>query len=696
MARRWPPPPSVEDEEVALASEHGAAKSDDQPAGSRGTVDQYPIILDVNHRELTSDDTSGLSSDESLGPPTPTLSRTENRFVHIPTPETKPTTTTRNTPPLQSSKQETFRGRPSVARIQTDLGEDLQEAITGRRRAPSPYAYAPAQKSEKTEHGNRFSGEFLLSPEHARLPIIDTKRASSARPRIRTEDLDSSTDSDRRPDRRRHHSRKRSTKESFARPPQLTPDTPQRPAVVDTRAASYSGALPDPGLLYKGLHKEGNGVVAREQLGEKSRRTSKESPNASSAEESRARSKYQYFDDRSSQNSPYTSSAEESKGKRSDHENGSFRPRRSSMRRRERPHLDLQSHHYSYGGGEIPDDKHESDSRQKEPKHHSVYDGRNYLGPSSLRSPKATEDYLEQALKGPRTRSSGVTPRPSPLASPQTSPPSTPPRTSRADRRSKDYFSLGASVPASVPVQKSRPLSREEGFFAEMKPLTAAIAAAGIGKLAAGLPPNLSRSSTSSLEQHSGGPASRTSSGRRSRNPSPTREEMRPISRTGSFAQSDIRPVLRAPTFPMPDGRPMMRTGSYVPPQEASPRLTHRASSYSSADDHPYQRSPQSPRASQHNFLPVTVTESVVSAGPRPTRPSASSADKVPVLPQASVATRPLPPCPYPDQPVARGARLMGQQARWMVIDYTVCGEQLQTGNRGAPACTLDIRAGER
>lgn len=677
MARRWPPSPSVEDEEAALAREHALvqplqSKADDLPAGTRGTVDQYPIILDVDHKATaSSDDTASdterhsasHSSDESLGPPTPTHAKGEQRFVYIPKSDSKTATAAQRSADTASPsrKKDVPRGRPNVSRLQTDLGGDLHEMITGRRRAPSPYAYTPASKSDKTEPGNRFSGEFLLSPEHAKVPIIDHKRESSARPRVRTEELDSSTDSDRRPERRRHHSRKRSTREpGVGLQPSVSEATTRPPSKHDAPAAAdtHPDTHPNPSLPPHGLQKEARNVRASGQATHVEKRSVRESPYTSSAEESRTRTSHQNAgrtEHMSPRDSPYTSSAEESKSKRHNLDAGGTRSRRGSMRRSERPHLDLQSHHYSYGEGDIPDEKEQTRKHRKESKHHSVYDGRSYLEPSSLRSPTAAEDYFEKAFEDNMARKTGIHSRPSPAASPMASPPGTPPRTPRPDRRPKDYSSLGASLPAQAPVQpRSRPSSREESFFKDLKPFTAALATAATGKLASNVPPSLSRASTSSAEKTSAGPASRTSSGRRSRNSSPSREDPRPISRTGSFAQADMRPIVtRAPAFPMNDVRPLSRTGSYALPQDRSPRQPHRTYSYSSSDELAYQRPSHTPRMSQSSFLPVTVTETnVASAGPRPVRSSPSSSEKLPLFPTVSALPINLPICPR-SKPVA-------------------------------------------
>jgi hypothetical protein len=671
MARRWPPSPSVEDEESALAREHAlehplASKSEDEVGGCRGSVDQYPIILDVDIKTTTlTDDNSSdnerhsasHSSDESLGPPTPPHLKGEQRFVHLP--KTGLKTATNSQEPAstssQSGKKAIPRGRPTVSIIQTDLGGDLHDMITGRRRAPSPYAYTPATRSEKTEHGNRFSGEFLLAPEHTKVPVIDQKRASSARPRIRTEDHDSSPDSDRRPERRRHHSRKRSTRESFVGPQPSFSDTAPRPLRYDAQTTTNHDAPQDPGLSSKGFQRDTKQIRFTEQT-TCARRTS-ESPYASSAEESRVRTSYQgpgHRETRSPRDSPHTSSAEESKPKRKDLDSGMIRSRRGSMRKRERPHLSLQSHHYSYGEGDIPDEKHESREHRRDSKHHSVYEGRSYTEPSYLRSPRVAEDYFEKAFQDNAARKTGIPPRASPASSPLATPPGTPPWTPRADRRSKDSF-LGASLPPQSPVQpKPKPSAREESFIKDLKPLTAAIATAVIGKLTTDTSPSLSRVSTSSVEKTSAGPASRASSGKRSRNPSPTREDPMPISRTGSFTQPDPRPVARTPSFPVNEVRPLSRVGPYALPQE-NPRHPRRTYSYSSADEHLYQRPVHhTPRTSQTNFFPVVVTETnVPSMVARPVRSSPSPSEKATLPPPAvNAPAKSLPLCPR-SKPVA-------------------------------------------
>ena len=85
---RWPPSPSVEDEEISLSREHSSTlpELETSEVRMRGSIDQQPIILEVGKENEVHLDTNdrgksgkrrgvrfdGDSSDESSGPPTPT------------------------------------------------------------------------------------------------------------------------------------------------------------------------------------------------------------------------------------------------------------------------------------------------------------------------------------------------------------------------------------------------------------------------------------------------------------------------------------------------------------------------------------------------------------------------------------------------------------------------------------------------
>lgn len=126
--------------------------------------------------------------------------------------------------------------------------------ITGKRRAPSPYAYAKPSAPSKSESYTRLSGNTFLSPESivSARPSSkpdDSKRPSSARPRSKQNsknDSDDSNDTEKRrrhhsrrgskndsddstdtEKRRRHHSRRRSTRETFPKA-QYSSDAPQK------------------------------------------------------------------------------------------------------------------------------------------------------------------------------------------------------------------------------------------------------------------------------------------------------------------------------------------------------------------------------------------------------------------------------------------------------------------------------------
>lgn len=224
---QWPPSPSVEDEDVALAKEHlldvsrCRLNSDDQGAQSRGSVDQFPIILDTsdsaglispevprssNPCSLIPDNSSG---DEQQEPTTPPALNHDKRFVFLPSrksdiDETSPhdglhrSKSTARIPPFQ----EVPRGRPQVTRLQTDLGAGLDTMISGHRRTPSPYAYKPGALVDSSTA--RQNNANLLSPTHVR----GARRPLSARPASYCHNHESS-DSDHRAKSRKRLERSR-------------------------------------------------------------------------------------------------------------------------------------------------------------------------------------------------------------------------------------------------------------------------------------------------------------------------------------------------------------------------------------------------------------------------------------------------------------------------------------------------------
>lgn len=191
--KRWPPLPSAEDEVVSLAREFrpGPPDAGGEDARSRGSLDQQPLILDVDlpstkndaqirketeirpRNRSTSEDS--ISSDESSGPETPTYSGSgdekrnqDRRYVFIPQegveiPLTydEPRTPIHAKPSESHSRAASERGRRNVPRLDTDLPrtESTHDVPVQLERERSPY-----QSTPKTQE-SRFSGEYLLSPE---------------------------------------------------------------------------------------------------------------------------------------------------------------------------------------------------------------------------------------------------------------------------------------------------------------------------------------------------------------------------------------------------------------------------------------------------------------------------------------------------------------------------------------------------
>jgi hypothetical protein len=684
MGSHWPPSPHVEDEESALKNEvtHKVEvnnKNEAEEARCRGSVDQYPIILDMNpevaaKRDYTSstdnESARGQSSDDSCGPPTPPNSKAGRKQPQFPpVPPNSRSWSGKATPASKILKEPredvSPRGRPGIPRIQTDLGGDLHEMISGRRRAPSPYSFTKPDAPPKGEASKRFSGNMFLSPEHIApsksfSATENNQRPSSARPGFgpRTKnDSDDSTDSERR---QRQNFRQRSRRETFSNDQPPAGEEPRRLAEGEKGSTyHYYPRSAKDGHSRKGSDKEASDRTDANAHHDK--RYSKESPPTSSAEDSLSKRRSDFVsrsDQLSSQESSHTSSTEERRTSRRDpmrsNESEGQRPHRGSVSRKERPHLNLSSHHHSYHGAPMEERR----GSGRNAKHgNPVFDGRSYLEPSSLRSPKAMEEYLQTAFKDKRGKSYKESPHLSPNASPRSSPPGTPPRTPHVDRRSRDYFSLNIPTAAQPPeAMRPRAPSHGEGNHNHIKPMASVLAAAAGAKVI----PSLSRTSTSSTEMHSGVNPSKPANGRRSRNTSPVRESKATLMRAASEYERNgpqvTRDGERPKSLPMsrsgsasyqspaaaPFDRSNTRSGSYVPPPVEVPRLNPRAFSYSTTDESRNPRQPSSAKSSQLHFAPPPGPNSA----PLPTTPrlprSPSSTEKTPRYYPLSE----LPPCP--------------------------------------------------
>ncbi|KAL8931140.1 MAG: hypothetical protein Q9208_000244 [Pyrenodesmia sp. 3 TL-2023] len=191
--KRWPPLPSAEDEMVSLAREFrpGPPDAGGEEARSRGSLDQQPLILDVDlpstkndsqirketgvkHRNRSASEDS-ISSDESSGPETPTDSGSgderrnqDRRYVFIPQEGVEiPLTYDEPRTPIHAKPSESYsraapeRGRRDVPKLDTDLpgANSTYDVPVQLERERSPYQSTPKTKE------TRFPGEYLLSHE---------------------------------------------------------------------------------------------------------------------------------------------------------------------------------------------------------------------------------------------------------------------------------------------------------------------------------------------------------------------------------------------------------------------------------------------------------------------------------------------------------------------------------------------------
>jgi len=131
---RWPPSPSVEDEKASLAREFpsSAFVEDDggsSEAKSRGSVDQYPIIQEVEQPH-----------------------NDERRFVLVSDPAEDGTYAG-----ATRGRRKSFAERGNMAPLNTNLSDP--PVFTGR--TSTPYAYSKPQKESLAPS----TGEYFLSPE---------------------------------------------------------------------------------------------------------------------------------------------------------------------------------------------------------------------------------------------------------------------------------------------------------------------------------------------------------------------------------------------------------------------------------------------------------------------------------------------------------------------------------------------------
>ena len=245
MTQVWPPSPCVEDEEVSLAKEHlldvpiHQLKTDNQPAGSRGSVNQYPIIVDSDdpdaankQHDSNSDNVRSKKHKESADTDAP--ANTEKRFILVSDKtalEEEPTSETfhRSKSTTQLDKQEAQKERPQVSRIHTDFGPGL-DGPTARWRQPSSYPHT-SQPMPGSVSGGPQSGPNLLSPMDVHRP----RRSRSVHQATRPAHNDSS-DSEHVSKSKRSHERSRSTARKQSYPQSDRSDTEYMKSPTQSRS----------------------------------------------------------------------------------------------------------------------------------------------------------------------------------------------------------------------------------------------------------------------------------------------------------------------------------------------------------------------------------------------------------------------------------------------------------------------------
>ncbi|KAL9624116.1 MAG: hypothetical protein Q9160_001638 [Pyrenula sp. 1 TL-2023] len=645
--RHWPPSPFVEDEVDALAHEVPTAatkhlKTDDE-ARSRGTVDQYPIILDIDQSKtesvgstdrqqpppFDSSSVASQSSEDSHGPSTPrnvrfTFDAKRGNVIQRPRVKEKDLESREKKVdckadklggPLRESKdekpEERPRGRPNVAKIDTGLGGDLQGMISGRRRAPSPYSFTKPdlEKEGKPDNKKHHSGDLFLSPDATtpkqHITIPEAKRSSSTRPRERDDEHDPSTDSEHRRNlhRHQHHSRRRSGRESL----------------------SGRDASPEREHLEIGGH---HSVKHRDRSRQRSNTDFPVTTRRDDHHTHRHHRHSHHERIEGKSESSQSSSTENTHGKSKNNdrllvEEGA-RPRRHSRSSSKRPILDPSLSRYTFDGADVIEKKDDGLRYRKDrvaesnAKLSADQLSRKQTSEATPVSLKAVEDYFDNAIRHNK-RSTNPSPRPSPMASPRESPTHspnhTPPRTPRAtDRLSTEGHLHDLSNLGQRGLTNPRAPSRTNSIEIPQGIMSSSQKSVKPSSL-------LSKSSKPS-EAHSGA--------------------------VGDFNTNVTKSKYASPLPSPVDNPPLQRAGSYVFPSDRGAPSAQRSFSYSHNDSH-RPSSDETYRNNQYrrSEAPSTPTSGSAPAPPRLTRSSAhSSQEKVPRVPPASPTALDLPACP--------------------------------------------------
>ncbi|THW54843.1 hypothetical protein D6D25_03529 [Aureobasidium pullulans] len=148
--RRWPPPPSVEDEKESLRKEYNPQVTDYDRIPSRGTIEQEPLLIDV----------PGHTPDR--------------RYVWVPSAKKSPET--HSTPPSSDDERARRRERRKGPRLET-------AGLPEMRREASPYAWSkptPSSQTQRTSEGLFLSPDTITPPAVPKSTTFDRPPPTSA------------------------------------------------------------------------------------------------------------------------------------------------------------------------------------------------------------------------------------------------------------------------------------------------------------------------------------------------------------------------------------------------------------------------------------------------------------------------------------------------------------------------------------
>ena len=190
--QRWPPSPRVEDETTSLKKELSKEGKpipvvvDDDGVQMRGTLDQNPIVKDIEDDTESLGSTTSSEYSASATPPSTVNDNQDRRYAWKPEDDNQvalrknrskdPPTTARHA----CVPQDRERGRRELPRLDTEDAQDKCKADIPPplERARSPYASGPKPSRPKLD---RFSGEYMLSPDimSPRMSYTESQRSHS-------------------------------------------------------------------------------------------------------------------------------------------------------------------------------------------------------------------------------------------------------------------------------------------------------------------------------------------------------------------------------------------------------------------------------------------------------------------------------------------------------------------------------------